>query len=261
MGPANDQSPAPSPLYQTDLATTPLPEILVKIFRHRAPGILECRRGDVIKRIYVDRGQIVFATTNQLSESLGDKLLREGKITREQYDESVQRLRVTGKRHGVTLMEMKALDQNELAVAVRDQIQEIVWSIFAWPDGTVSFTPGREKHLEFVKIELSVPRAVLQGVRRMPDARALIARLGTKSTQLVRTESKPEEGDLSPEEKRLYNSVDGRTALYELVTTTPLTPGDNARILYGLFALQLVTVRQSSPVKVQVKTTGSGFTE
>lgn len=261
MGPANDQSPAPSQLYQTDLATTPLPEILVKIFRYRAPGILECRRGDVIKRVYVDRGQIVFATTNQLSESLGDKLLREGKITREQYDESIQRLRVTGKRHGVTLMEMKALDQNELAIAVRDQIQEIVWSIFEWPDGTVTFTPGREKHLEFVKIELSIPRAVMQGVRRMPDARALVARLGTKSTALMRTDQTVEDADLSPEERRLYQTVDGRTALYELVTTAPLSPGDNARVLYGLFALQLVAVRQASPVKVQVKTTSPGFTE
>ena len=60
----------------------PLAEVLVKIHRYRAPGRVDCRRGDEVKRIYLDHGQIIFATTNQLAESLGDKLLREGRITR-----------------------------------------------------------------------------------------------------------------------------------------------------------------------------------
>ncbi|MEA2415638.1 MAG: hypothetical protein QOI58_2295, partial [Thermoanaerobaculia bacterium] len=78
----------------------PLAEVLVKIHRYRAPGRVDCKRGDEIKRIYLDHGQIVFATTNQLAESLGDKLLREGRITRRQYEESVARARETGSRHG-----------------------------------------------------------------------------------------------------------------------------------------------------------------
>src|SRR5436305_14836812 len=89
-----------TPLYQSDLAQTPLPEILVTIHRYKAPGVVECRRGDVVKRIFLDRGQIIFAATNQLSESLGDKLLNAGRLTLEQYDASLVRARETGKRHG-----------------------------------------------------------------------------------------------------------------------------------------------------------------
>jgi hypothetical protein len=253
MTQANQPSTTPAgSLYQTDLAQTPLPELLVKIHRHRAPGVVECRRGDLIKRIYLDRGEIIFATTNQITESLGDKLLREGKLTRDQYDESVQRLRVTGKRHGVTLMEMKLLDADQLATGVREQIQEIVWSIFEWADGTVSFTPGREKHLEFVKIELAVPEAIMQGVRRIPDAKPLIARLGGKTTVLIRSDEPAL--TLTPEETALLNHVDGRKTLYDLVMVPPLSPPENARILYGLFALQVIGIKQ--PVKVQVKTSG-----
>ena len=66
-----------SPLYSTDIAQTPLPEVLVKIHRYRAPGRLDCRRGEERKRIYLERGAIIFATTNLLQESLGDTLLRE----------------------------------------------------------------------------------------------------------------------------------------------------------------------------------------
>ena len=93
-------SPHPAAsLYHTDLAQTPLPEILVTIHRYKAPGVVECRRGDVIKRVYLGRGQIIFAATNQIAESLGDKLLVAGRITREQYADSLVRVRETGGEH------------------------------------------------------------------------------------------------------------------------------------------------------------------
>jgi two-component system OmpR family response regulator len=238
-------------LYQTDLATTPLPEILVTIHRYKVPGTIECRRGDDVKRVFLDRGQIIFATSSRVEDSLGDKLLREGKISRDQYEESGRRIRQTGKRQGVALIEMHALQPKDLFVALREQIQEIVWSLFAWQDGTVIFTPGRDKHLEFIKIEIPIPQAILQGVRRMPDARALVARLGTKATLLERTTNSAD-FSLAEDEGALLEQIDGRTPLVDLINTPPLTPADNARVLYAFLALQLIAVRQ--PVKVQIKT-------
>ena len=39
-------TPEPNaPLYQTDIAQTPLPEVLVKIHKYKAPGRVDCRRG------------------------------------------------------------------------------------------------------------------------------------------------------------------------------------------------------------------------
>jgi hypothetical protein len=256
MATANDRSVL-QPLFQSDLAQTPLPEILLTVHRYKAPGMVECKRGGEIKRIYLDRGHIIFATTNQLTESLGDKLLREGKINRQQYDDSVKLLRTTGKRHGVTLVEMKLLTPQELFTAVREQLQEIVWSIFTWDRGTVTFAPGRDRSLEFVKVELSVPHAIMHGVRAMPDPKSLIARLGSKTSVFVQTGTAVEELTLSDDEQHLLDAVDGKKSLYELVNVGSLPPADNARILYALFALQLIAVRQ--PLKVQLKTEGGKF--
>lgn len=258
MSSSNEHSPSPAPQYQTDLAQTPLPEILFTIHRHKAPGMLECRRPretDVeIKKIFFDQGQVIFASSSNIADSLGDKLLRDGKITREQYDESVRRLKATGKRQGTILAEMKILEPKDLFVSVREQIQEIVWSVFGWDKGTVAFSPGRDKHLEFVKLQIPIPQAVLQGVRLMPDARVLVARLGTRTTVLQRTETPSDDLHLGADEQRLLDAVDGRRVLSDLVNTPPLTPGENARILYALFALGLLVVRRpSGQIKVQVK--------
>lgn len=240
-----------APLYQTDLAQTPLPDLLVKIYRYKAPGRIDCRRGDVLKRIYLDHGSIIFATTNQIAESLGDRLLGAGRITREQYDESLRQVRATGKRHGVTLVEMNILTADELFTAVQAQIEEIVWSIFAWESASVGFTPGREKHLEFVKVDIAVPQAILRGVERLPDARALLARMGTRTTLLERSKEPIEGLTLTQSEEALLAAANGRTPLSELVNVPPNVPADNVRALYGLYALGLVAPKEH--VKVQLK--------
>ena len=248
-----------SPLYQTDIAQTPLPEVLVKIHKYRAPGRLDCRRGDEVKRIYLERGDIIFATTNRLAESLGDVLLSAGHITRHQYDESLLRVRETGKRHGTVLVEMKILTSEQLFHAVRDHIQGILWSVFSWGFGNVGFTPGRDKRLEFIKVEIPIPQAVMQGVRHMPDARNIVARLGSKSTIYGQTGAQLSGLTLRPDEQVLLDAVDGRRVLYELVNTPPLSAGDNARILYALMTLGLIAPREPRQIKVQVRTDGGQY--
>jgi len=253
-------TPEPSsPLYQTEISQMPLAEVLVKVHRYRAPGRVDCKRGDEVKRIYLDHGQIVFASTNQVAESLGDKLLREGRVTRAQYDESLIRARESGSRHGTILVEMNVLSPKDLFVAVHEQIEEIIWPLFGWDSGTLSFTAGRDKRLEFIKVAIPVPMAILRGVRRVADARSLVARLGTKTTLFGRSNGHDEGLVLDADEQHLLDAVDGRKVLYELVNTPPLPASDNARILYAFFALGLIIPREPRQIKVQLKTDGGKY--
>lgn len=259
MSSPDDQPPRSRPVYQTDIANTPLPEILVTIHRYKAPGTIECRRGNEQKEIFLDRGQIIFATSNQVRDSLGDKLLHEGKISQEQYDESVRRLVSTGKRQGTILTEMNVIAAEPLFAALREQILDVVWSTFAWDAGSVAFTPGRQKQQEFVKIDIPIPQAILQGVRRVPDPKPLVARLGTKATILTRTEREVEDLTLDDDERRLLEACDGRSALIDLISLAPLSAANNARILYAFVALQLIAPKSPERIKMNVRTAGDTF--
>jgi hypothetical protein len=253
MTPSHERSPEARSVYQTDLTQTPLPEILVTIHRYRAPGVVECRRGNELKEIFLEGGHIVFATSNQVRDSLGDRLLNEGRITREQYDESVRRLLATGKRQGTILTEMNVLAPDLMLEAVREQIQEIVWSVFGWDGGTISFAPGRDRHREFVKLDIPIPHAVMEGVRHMNDPKALIARLGGKTTILVRTGTEVPDLVLDEDESNLLQAVDSKRALYDLANMPPLAAGVNARLLYAFWTLGLIALRPDTRVKVQVR--------
>ena len=247
----------PVPLYQSDFAQTPLPEILVKIQKYNVAGVIDCQRDDINKKIFVDNGHIVWASSSDMNDSLGMKLLREGRITQQQYEESARLIRESGKRQGKILVDLNAIAPSSLFTLIREQVQEIVWSLFSWDNGTVSFAPGPSKKLEFVKLEIPIARALIQGIRRMTDVRRLVARVGTRATLVEQTSEAAAAAvnlRLKPEEQNLLDSIHGRVTLHEVVNTPPLTPSENAKLVYAFHALQLITTRMPKAVRIQVKT-------
>ena len=240
--------------FRSDLSQTPLPEVLATIHRYRVPGVIDCHRGSETKSIYIDAGNIIFASSSDVSDSLGDRLLAQGKISVAQYAESVRRLRTETKRQGAILSDMGALEPKELFVAVREQVQAIVWSIFEWTDGAVFFEPGRERTQEFIKLNISIRQAILQGVRTVSDAKPLLARVGGKTTVLQKSdEFNLSELTLTPEEEELLEMVDGKRALVELTAFPKQNAAQNARSLYAFFALKLVSVKPARQLKVHLR--------
>jgi len=95
------------------LGELPLPEILQHLRLSAATGILTLVSGGARKALYVKGGQVVFASSNLPNDRLGEILLREGKITIEEYETSIKAIS-KGKRQGRVLVEMGALTPKDL---------------------------------------------------------------------------------------------------------------------------------------------------
>jgi hypothetical protein len=247
--------PTPRFQFRSDLSQIPLPEVLMTIHRYRVPGVVVCEREGETKKIFIEEGNIIFATSTNVADSLGDRLLAQEKITMEQYRESVRRLvQENGKRQGAILVEMRAIEPKDLFIAVREQVEAIVWSLFNWESGSVVFEPGRDRHQEFIKLNIPTPRAVIDGVRQVPDAKRLVARVGQKATLLERNAAFPvADLPLQPAEEQLLNAIDGKMTLYDLISLNIFPPAEAAKMLYSFYALKLITVKQPKQIKVQVR--------
>jgi hypothetical protein len=236
-------------VFRGDLESDSLPEMLATIHRHGVPGVLECNFDGLTKCVYFATGDIIFATSTDRSESLGQSLLRDGLITEDQLRLSSDELRRTpGRRHGTVLVQMGFLEPHELGSAVRNQVQSIVWSLFAWTEGTVTFRVGTFRSDEVYKIKIPTAKAIFEGCRCLPDAKAVTARLGGRSS-VLRPARRPPHLDgleLEPQEKELLDLVDGRLTLYELCQAGPFSPGINARILYAAKVLRMVAMDESA---------------
>src|SRR5260221_8169133 len=131
--------------YRGNLAETPLPKVLATIHRYRVPGVVTARRPDAVKRMYLDDGKVVFATSSDLEDALGAFLMRRELLTSEQLAESGRRIAETGMRQGQVLIEMGVLSVAQMATAVVSQVAAILWTIFDWEEWYVTFEAGRCK--------------------------------------------------------------------------------------------------------------------
>ncbi len=246
-------------IFVGDLAETPLPEMLATIHRYRVPGVVEAQIGDFMKRVYIMGGDIIFASSTNRAESLGDMLLAAGRVTVEQYRASALLLLDNPrKRHGQILVEMGLLGEQEMRTAVLEQVQRIVWSLFSLQEGLVSFTLGVGRADEVYQLRIPTPRAILHGCKTVADAKRLIARLGGKNTVFSRP-ALPEQlqgFQLEGSEEDLLNLVDAKRTLFELCEQGPFSAGLNARVLYAFNTLGMIKKEKEregpAPIKVQV---------
>ena len=245
-------------IFRGNLSRTPLAEILATIHRHGVPGVMEFTRGEETRKLFFIDGDIIFATSSDRGMSLGDYLVSKGRITKAQHQvSSEERARIPARRHGSILVQMGFLGKEELGAAVREQVQDILWSLFNWGEGEVVFKVGVFRDDEVYKIKIPTPRAILSGCKHIADAKMVMSKLGGRTTVFAR---RPRPGHLENlhlelSEMGMLDIIDGRTTLFELCEKGPQNPGVNARMMYAFMYLQLVDRDESgsSGIRIQVK--------
>ena len=224
--------------YSGRLEDQLLPDILRKIDAYKVPGVVQLQNGFVIKKLFLKRGLIIFAMSNQKKDRLGEFLMMRGTITQEQFDEATQRLKAhPTKRFGRILVEMGILTPHQLFQAVLEQIEEIVMSLFEWTEGEVTFIIGDYKDDELIKLNLPIPKAIMRGVHRIPDIPRLLKELpppDQKVSQHPRLKFELHELGLRPEHRRLLLLLDGKRTMAEIIRESPLGRETTIRLLYGL---------------------------
>ena len=226
--------------YRGNLAETPLPEMLHTIDRFRIPGIIEAKQDNIVKRVFVRDGYVVHASSLDRKDSLGNYLEKLGTVEPKQLAKVKKERNTSSKRFGVLCIEKGILSPVEVFEFIRAQIENIVWSLFYWGEGEVTFGIGALKDEDMVQIQLPIGQVLVQGIRQAPE-------LG-----------------LDTDDFRLLSMVDGKKTLYELLNEGPRTAPENAKILYAFQAWNLVRRHPSQqeskgPVKIQLKTAGDSF--
>jgi uncharacterized protein DUF4388 len=240
--------------YTGKLADQALPEILFTIAQYKVPGVLTIRNKEVTKQVFINDGNIIFAASNAPDDHLGEFLFRCGKISRIDYDRSIELLsKEKGKWQGQILIDMGALKTDELPWAVRSHQQAIVWSLFNWFEGDVTFHLGRFRKSKPIQLDIPIPRAILDGVRHIQNAKRVIGLMGNRNT-ILRAEENALLGiemyGAEDKERTVLRLVDGKTNLYDLCSRSPYSPHETARILYGLFTLKLLYKREQEGIHI-----------
>jgi len=156
-------NPVPS---RGNLSDTSPCEVLSALCRNGATGVLTLQGGGLEKSIYLEKGRIVFAASKDPDDRLGELLLTRGLVKREQLEEASSIIR-PGKRLGTILVESGFLPASELPRWVREQVKEIVFSVFSWGEGAYRFEAGPLPSGEVITLRISTAEIFLAGLRRV----------------------------------------------------------------------------------------------
>lgn len=224
------------------LEEVPLPAVLRPLVRARKTGPLRVTRGRVAKTLYLSEGRLIFATSTDPDDRLGERLLKKGLITYRALEDSVAAIRA-GKRQGTLLVESGAIRSRHLVEGITEQVQEIIYSLFQWDEGEWAFEEGDLPSREVIVLRMSTGDILLEGVRRVERWTRIRQGVGGLDQQYALA---PGAGALvsglalRPDEVNLVATLDGVMTLEEICAASRQPDFEACRAVWALWAAGLV---------------------
>ncbi len=224
-----------------ELENSSVPELLRSLLLSGETGILTVRSDDVTKSLYLHRGRVAYASSSNPDERLGESLLVSGRISARQYVEASKRIR-PGRRLGTILVELGALESEELLPAVEHQVREILMELFTWTHGEYELVIKDIDPGDMVTVNVSTENLILEGIRRSRSWSQVLRGIGDIETVPMPTGQNEAlyKLDLSPEEQEVLGSVNGSSTIEQICDTSYLSHFETCRTLWGLMVLGVV---------------------
>ncbi|TAL23515.1 MAG: DUF4388 domain-containing protein [Nitrospirae bacterium] len=230
------------------------PKMLVQLNRKRVTGTLSVSMPHFTKKIYLIKGDAVFASSSYEDDRLGEMLLKAGKITVEQYDKSVEILKATKKRQGAILVELGYLTPKDLFWGVKYQVKEIIYSLFQLEEGGFELTDGNVPTHEVITLKMSMGNLIYEGVKKidswtrirqeMPDT-GIVLKLSEDPLSLF------QDVELSPNDKKILPMIDGTRTLKEIVDSSWTNSFEAMKTIYVLWSIGILEEKKGAQREIK----------
>ena len=220
--------PPPAPFRQ-------FPRLLCDKAAASGSGILTASRGRLKRLFCMEKGWVVFATSNLLEEQFAEFLVRAGTLTPDQRAHAVEGAALKKVSVAAFLLEAGRPSAESLKRAMDGLIRELLTSTLEWPDGALSFEDGSAKLDGEVTSRLAIRPFVIAHAKRHPASLdALRIRIGPPDLRpVVPPKAAASAGDMDPLGAYLLERCDGTRDLAELVQGSPAEEEPTLRAIYG----------------------------
>ncbi|GBD99281.1 chaperone protein DnaJ [bacterium BMS3Abin07] len=223
--------------FRGTLAEARLSLLLISLNRDQLTGTLEIRTPGFTKKIYLVKGDAIFASSTNEDDRLGEMLLKVGKITIEQFDTAAEKLEESGNRLGAILVELGYLTPKELFWGVKYQVREIIYSLFQLHDAEYEFIEEAVPSDEVITLKMTMGNLIYEGVRRI-DNLTRIRREMPSLTDILVLSNDPlslfQDIELNSDDKKLLSLVDGRKTIKDILDESSASSFETMKILYVL---------------------------
>src|SRR5437868_13072844 len=171
-------------VVQGQLGAKLVTDLIREIAQKQHSGLLRLTRGKTIKAIFFENGEPKFAISNLTGEQPDHLLIKQSLVTAEQIEAAKAR---TGKvpRLASELVDMGVMSTEAMRKAVREQVMEIILSMFEWAQGDYQFDE-RIRAAHDYTLDMSAADVILEGSRRMSKNEQLAEAIAPPNAVLMR---------------------------------------------------------------------------
>ncbi|MBI1951985.1 MAG: DUF4388 domain-containing protein [Acidobacteria bacterium] len=236
---------AGSTILSGDLGSINLADIFNLLGMSKKTGVLKLSRGAETRSLHWEQGEIVFARSNSVRDSLGNCLVRKGIITPEQNAVSASKIDETT-RHGKVLVRMGFITADQLLWAVKHQVLEIVYNLFHWRSGFFEFMEGEADAKEKITLSMSTTKIIMEGIHRLDEwakMRAVFPDDAVVVEPALPPRAQASRPDLGAEEKKVLALVDGSRSIAEVASLARQGEFEAYSLLFNLVSAGVLKVR------------------
>ena len=236
-----------------------LPDVLQLLALGKKSGCLAVADRQNFGYVYFDEGRICYASIVNRRDRIGDLLVKNGRISPEQLEQAIalQEQRRDSKL-GELLVEISAVTRKDLEGYMRIQIEEAVYYLFTWTQGTFNFEAGMRPDQDFL-VRINPESLLLEGARRVDEWSLIEKKI--PSFDLIfavdREHVSDTDVELEQAQKRLLGLIDGQRDVQDLIDESGLVEFEVGKALYGLVTAGFVrrVGTSAAPAQPQVNET------
>lgn len=229
-----------------DLSVTSVPKLLNAYYAARHTGELKLKQDTVVKVIFVEDGQPVYAASNLASERFGRFCVRRGVVSEVDLNRIAALAELEGIRTGEAMVRLGLLAPDQRRELLEEQAREIIWTTFGWARGQYSMTPKKPSRQDLVKLLLFPGELILEGVHRTHTLVSLRQKM-PPSRRLFPTPDPPylqQDLALAAPQAHLLSQADGSKTVEDLLSLTDLLEREALAALVGFELLGLLVERR-----------------
>ena len=231
-----------------------LPDVLQLLAMGKKTGCLAVTHRNNFGYVYFDKGLISYASIVNRRDRLGDILLKAGAITQAQLDAAIQAQAThRDKRIGELLIAQNAVTREQLHAQIRVQIEEAVYYLFTWTQGSFNFEADVHPEEQDLLVAINPESLLLEGARRVDEWSLIEKKI--PSLDLVFDVDRRKLADMNvqlPDDQRaIVDLLDGRRDVTAVIEASGLVEFEVGKAIYGLvtagFATRVGKTKSAEP--------------
>jgi len=226
------------------LDTMSLGDLLQWMSTARKSGVVTVAQGKNRLQLAVGGSRILGAYSNEPPMLLGQFLLSRGKINEVTLHDALARQDSTREHLGKVLTSMGAITTEELDRYVVLKAEETIFGMLDWSEAMFEFDANAEADPRMVQMEHGIDDLIMRGAQRGDEMAQMRTVLGDPGVVLCRTEIElPNSAANSPMAARIYEAIDGKRTLADILLNSRASEYFATKFLYELHRAGVVRIK------------------